>query len=111
LLKALPDLEIEVTQQHVAENSVVVEVVIRGTHLGQWRGLPATGRRIEFPLCGIYTFGSDNLLAGERIYYDRAMVLGQLGMFHEPTKGWRRLATIVSHPVTIARAILKSGHQ
>src|SRR5678815_5897904 len=32
LLKALPDLEIEVTQQHVAENSVVVEAVSY-THL------------------------------------------------------------------------------
>jgi steroid delta-isomerase-like uncharacterized protein len=109
LMKALPDLEIEVTQKHVAFDSVVVEVIIRGTHLGPWRGLPATGRRIEFPLCGIYSFSADDLLAGERIYYDRGMVLGQLGLFHEPVRGWQRLVTAISHPVTIARAYLRVG--
>src|SRR5262245_33001189 len=59
LMRALPDLTIELREQHVSNEAVVVEVMIRGTHLGSWRGLPATGRRIEFPLCGIYTFGSD----------------------------------------------------
>jgi steroid delta-isomerase-like uncharacterized protein len=55
LMTALPDLEIEVQHRHVADDAVLVEVIIRGTHLGGWRGLPATGRRIEFPLCGVYT--------------------------------------------------------
>ena len=40
-MKALPDLEIQVQGQHVAEDAIVVEVVIRGTHLGGWRGLAA----------------------------------------------------------------------
>src|SRR5258705_13665249 len=93
LMKALLDLDIEVMQKHISLDSVVVEVIIRGTHLGPWRGLPATGKRVEFPLCGIYSFGADNLLAGERIYYDRGMVLGQLGLFHEPVRGWQRLVT------------------
>jgi len=47
--------------------------------------LPATRRRVEFPLCGVYTFDADDRLAGERIYYDRGTVLRQLGVFHEPT--------------------------
>jgi steroid delta-isomerase-like uncharacterized protein len=51
IMKALPDLGIEVQRQHVTEDAILVEVMIRGTHLGGWRGLPATGRRIEFPLC------------------------------------------------------------
>jgi steroid delta-isomerase-like uncharacterized protein len=50
LMKALPDLEIKVQHRHVTDEAILVEVVIRGTHLGWWRGLPATGRRIEFPL-------------------------------------------------------------
>jgi steroid delta-isomerase-like uncharacterized protein len=66
LMKALPDLEIEVQSQHVADDAILVEVMIRGTHLGGWRGLPATGRRIEFPLCGVYTFDVDDRLAGEK---------------------------------------------
>ena len=42
LMRALPDLGIEVKQRHVASDSLIVEVIIRGTHLGSWRGLPAT---------------------------------------------------------------------
>jgi len=111
LLSALPDLEIDVKRRHVASDSVVVEVIIRGTHLGPWRGLPATGRRLEFPLCGVYTFTADDQLAGERIYYDRGVVLGQLGLFHEPAQGWGRVVTVLSHPLTIARALLRSSRR
>lgn len=107
LMRALPDLSIEVKDRHIASESLVVEVIIRGTHLGQWRGLPPTGRSIEFPLCGIYAFDPSDRLAGERIYYDRGMVLAQLGMFHEPTRGVGRLVTAFTHPMTIARAYLR----
>ena len=110
LMRALPDLSIEVRHRHVASESLVVEVIIRGTHLGQWRGLPATGRQIEFPLCGVYEFDADDRLRGERIYYDRGAVLGQLGLFHEPVRGLGRVATALSHPVTIARAYLRRSH-
>jgi steroid delta-isomerase-like uncharacterized protein len=107
LMQALPDLAIEVQRRHVAEDAVLVEVVIRGTHLGKWRGLPATGRRVEFPLCGVYTFDEKNRLAGEKIYYDRATVLRQLGVFHEPQSPLGQLGTLVTHPVTIARALVR----
>jgi len=104
LMTALPDLEIEVRQQHVANEAIVVEVMIRGTHLGGWKGLPATGRRVELPLCGIYTFDADDRLAGEKIYYDRGTVLRQLGVFHEPASGVGRICTLATHPLTIAGA-------
>src|SRR4030095_4087903 len=107
LMHALPDLAIEVTHRHVASESLVLEVTIRGTHLGSWRGLPATGRRMEFSLCGVFTFDADDRLAGERVYYDRGAVLGQLGLFHEPSRGLGRIVTALSHPVTIARAYLR----
>lgn len=105
LMKALPDLEILVRHRHVAEEAIVVEVVIRGTHLGPWRGLPATGRRVELPLCGIYTFDADDRLAGEKIYYDRGTVLRQLGVFHEPLSLVGQLCTLATHPITILRAL------
>jgi steroid delta-isomerase-like uncharacterized protein len=107
LMIALPDLQIEVKQRHVAEDAVVVEVVIRGTHLGGWRGLPATGRRVEFPLCGIYTFDADDRLAGEKIYYDRGTVLRQLGVFHEPPSLLGQIGILATHPITIVRAVAR----
>src|SRR5229473_750810 len=84
LMKALPDLEIDIQRRHVTDDVIVLEVMIRGTQLGEWRGLPPTGRRVEIPLCGVYTFDSGDRLAGEKIYYDRGTVLRQLGVFHEP---------------------------
>ncbi len=107
LMKALPDLEIEVQRRHVTADATLVEVLIRGTHLGRWRGLPATGRRVEFPLCGVYTFDSDDRLAGEKIYYDRATVLRQLGIFHEPQSILGRVTVFATHPITIVRAFAR----
>jgi steroid delta-isomerase-like uncharacterized protein len=104
LLRALPDLAIEVMHRHVSSADIVLEVQIRGTHRGAWRGLPATGRRVDFPLCGVYTFDADARIAGERIYYDRATVLRQLGVFREPSSTLGRVMTALMHPVTIARA-------
>ena len=98
-------MQIEVRSRHVADDAIVVEAVIRGTHLGGWRGLPATGRRVEFPLCGVYTFDADDRLAGEKIYYDRGTVLRQLGVFHEPRSVVGRISILATHPVTLARAL------
>jgi steroid delta-isomerase-like uncharacterized protein len=107
LMTALPDLEIEVLKRHVAEENIVLEVMIRGTQMGTWRGLPATGQRVEVPLCGVYTFDEDDRLAGERIYYDRAMVLTQLGVLHDPQSLLGRIGTLIAHPITIARALVR----
>jgi len=105
LMKALPDLDIKVVRRHVTEEAIVLEVLIRGTQLGPWRGLPATGRKVEIPLCGVYTFDEQDRLAGERIYYDRASVLRQLGVFHEPQRILGRITTLLTHPVTILSAV------
>jgi steroid delta-isomerase-like uncharacterized protein len=105
LLRAMPDLAIEVCQRHLAEAAVLLEVVISGHHLGAWRGLPPTGRPLRFPLCGVFTFDGQDRLAGERIYYDRATVLRQLGVFHEPSGLVGRVETVVMHPLTMAQTI------
>jgi steroid delta-isomerase-like uncharacterized protein len=107
LMKAMPDLEIDIQRRHIAQDAILLEVVIRGTHLGEWRGLPATGRRVEFPLCGVYTFDAEDRLAGERIYYDRGTVLRQLGVFHEPESAIGRVAVLATHPVTVVGALVR----
>jgi steroid delta-isomerase-like uncharacterized protein len=109
LMQALPDLVIEILHPHVSPDCIVLEVGIRGTHRGAWRGLPPTGRRVNFPLCGVYTFDRHDRIAGERIYYDRATVLRQLGVFREPSSTLGRVMTALTHPVTIARAFLFGG--
>jgi steroid delta-isomerase-like uncharacterized protein len=107
LMSALPDLQIQVQHRHVTEGAILVEVLIRGTHRGTWRGLPATGRQVQIPLCGVYTFDTNDRLAGEKIYYDRATVLRQLGVFHEPETVLGQIATLLSHPITLTRALAR----
>jgi hypothetical protein len=68
-------------------------------------GRSATGRRVNIPLCGVYTFDAHDRLAGERIYYDRTTVLRQLGVFHDPQSVLGQVCTLVTHPITVARAV------
>jgi steroid delta-isomerase-like uncharacterized protein len=107
LMKALPNLEIDIQRRHVTDDAILLEVIIRGTHLGGWRSLPATGRKVEFPLCAVYTFDGNDRLAGEKIYYDRGTVLRQLGVFHEPQTILGQVSIFATHPTTIARAFLR----
>jgi len=105
ILRAVPDLRIDVQHRHSGDAAIVLEVVISGHHLGAWRGLPATGRAVQFPLCAIFTFDDADRLAGEKVYYDRATVLRQLGVFHEPDGIPGRLNAALMHPMTMARVI------
>jgi hypothetical protein len=106
-MTAAPDLKIEVQRQHVTDETVILEVIISGVQTGPWRGLPATGRFFSFPLCGIYTFDAQDHILGEKIYYDRAAVLKQLGVFRDPSSIQGRLAIALNHPWTIARAFAR----
>ena len=108
LLTALPDLRIDIRHRFVTGDAIVLEVAIAGTHTGAWRGLPATGRRVQFPLCAVYSFDETGKLAGERIYYDRATVLHQVGLFHEPRTRVGRLLTVLAHPLTVGRALSRA---
>jgi steroid delta-isomerase-like uncharacterized protein len=85
LLAAAADFRIEVRNRYATDEAVILEAAISGTHTGGWRGLPATGKPVSFPLCGIFTFDLEDRILGEKIYYDRATVLRQLGLFREPT--------------------------
>jgi steroid delta-isomerase-like uncharacterized protein len=105
LLRAMPDFHIDVRQRYGTGEAVVLEVIVSGRHLGSWRGLPPTGRAISFQLCAIFTFDNDDRLAGEKIYYDRATILRQLGVFHEPDRALGRLNTLLMHPLTMARVV------
>lgn len=104
LLVSLPDLRIDITRCLASEDGVALEVMISGTQLGPWRGLPATGRRVSFPLCGVFTFDAAGKLSGERIYYDRGSVLQQVGLFRDPQSLLGRLEILLAHPVTVIRA-------
>ena len=108
LLQALPDLHIDVRRRHVTNEHVILEVTMSGTHEGMWRGLPGTGRKIEFAVCSVFAFDEEDKIAGERIYYDRATVLRQLGIFHDPESVIGQILTPLTHPITMFRALKRT---
>jgi steroid delta-isomerase-like uncharacterized protein len=80
LFQGFPDFHIDVTQRHVSDEAVILEVIISGTHTNEWRGIPASGRPIEVPLCVVFPFDESDRITGERAYFDGALWLRQLGV-------------------------------
>ncbi len=105
---AFPDQRNELIEMHHADDSVVVELWLRGTHEGNFRGLPATGRRFEVRVLAIFEFepGTDGITC-ERVYFDSASILRQLGIAHDPLTLTGRVATVANHPLTIGRALVR----
>lgn len=108
--KAFPDFRFEPSRvTPTADGAVLVEGVFTGTHLGTWRGLPATGRTISFAMAVVFEFEGDAMV-GERLYFDLGTPLRQLGVARDPTSLGGRVATVANHPVTVARALVRSLH-
>jgi steroid delta-isomerase-like uncharacterized protein len=78
--RGFPDLRFDITSLHVGEEAIPVEMVLSGTHRGTWFGIPPTGRRFEIPVCAVFIFDEDDKIAGERGYFDSALMLRQLGL-------------------------------
>lgn len=103
-VSAFPDFRYDVERLHHADEAVVVEGSFRGTHLGTWRGLPGTGRRVDFPMLIVFPFEGERML-GERIYFDLSTALRQLGVARDPNTVTGKVATVLNHPVTVGRAL------
>ena len=55
---AFPDLKVTVEDSVAVDDQVWMRVTCRGTHLGQFKGLPATGKRFEITEFHIARFES-----------------------------------------------------
>jgi len=104
--RAFPDQRNELLALHHADDAVLVEAVIRGTHKGPLRSLPPTGREYELPILAIFMFDGDKLLC-ERVYFDQLTVLRQLGIARDPLSLTGRIETLVTHPLTIGRGVVR----
>jgi steroid delta-isomerase-like uncharacterized protein len=103
---AFPDQRNELIALHHADDAVIVEAMLYGTHLGPFRGLPPTGRKFEMRFCAMFLFEDDRLVC-ERVYFDAATILRQLGIAHDPLTLSGRVATVLNHPLTIGRALIR----
>jgi len=74
---AFPDLQAHIEDIVAARDKVAVRLRIRGTHSGEFLGIPATGRAIDYVSHEFYRI-ADGLLAEEWICSDLATLLRQL---------------------------------
>jgi steroid delta-isomerase-like uncharacterized protein len=82
---AFPDQRNEPIKLHHADDAVIAEFWLRGTHEGELRGMPPTGRSFECRCAAFFVFegGTDKLVC-ERVYFDTATILAQLAGGDEP---------------------------
>jgi steroid delta-isomerase-like uncharacterized protein len=76
---AFPDQRNELVALHHADDAVIVEFDLKGTHDGPLRGIPATGKAFTCRTVAFFLFQGDRLVC-ERVYFDAATILSQLGL-------------------------------
>jgi len=76
---AFPDQRNENVVLTYAEDAVVAEFDLLGTHLGDLAGLTPTGRTFRCRMCALFLFppGGEGII-GERVYFDQGTILRQL---------------------------------
>jgi steroid delta-isomerase-like uncharacterized protein len=74
---AFPDQRNELIALHHADDAVIVEFWLRGTHKGPLLGIAPTGRSFECRMTSFFLFEGTDLVC-ERVYFDTATIVRQL---------------------------------
>jgi steroid delta-isomerase-like uncharacterized protein len=75
---AFPDQRHDRVRLHVAEDAIIAEFDLLGTNRGEFYGLPPTGKAFRVPVIALFFF-EDDRITNERIYFDTASLLTQIG--------------------------------
>jgi steroid delta-isomerase-like uncharacterized protein len=75
---AFPDQRHDGVRVHVADDAVITEFDLLGTNLGEFYGLPPTGKAFRVPVIAVFSFEGDRI-TNERVYFDSASLLRQIG--------------------------------
>lgn len=63
----------------VADGKAVLEADFVGKHIGEFAGIPATGKDVCVPLCVVYDLENDKITRG-RVYFEMPALMAQLGI-------------------------------
>lgn len=77
------DATLEDTRTFMAADGrqAVLEGTFVGRHIGEFAGVPATGRTVRVPLVVLYDL-ADGRITGARFHFNVASFLGQVGASH-----------------------------
>jgi len=104
--QAFPDQRNKPIVMHHSDDAVIVEFELQGTHDGPLRNLPPTGHSFTCRMAAFFMFEEDRLVC-ERVYFDSGTIMRQLGIAHDPLSVRGRIATVLNHPLTIGRAVIR----
>jgi steroid delta-isomerase-like uncharacterized protein len=77
--QAFPDQRNENAVFHHADDGVIVEFDLLGTHKGEVRGIAPTGRSFRCRMVALFLFGgASDRITCERIYFDQGTIAQQL---------------------------------
>ncbi len=78
---AFPDQRNELRALHSADDAVIAEFDLLGTHGGPFLGVPPSGRTFRCPMVALFLFEADGEgIVCERVYFDASTILRQLGI-------------------------------
>ena len=83
---AFPDQRNELRALYHTDEGVIVEFDLLGTHRGPLRGIPPTGREFRCPVVAFFLFDDERIVC-ERVYFDSATILRQLGLIPDFSGG------------------------
>ena len=83
LLHAFPDLGLHPMATRHADDAVVIEGRMTGTHRGAYAGFPPTGCAMDLRAAIFFTFDGVDLVR-ETVYYDELTLLIQIGAVTPP---------------------------
>ena len=72
------DADAETRNIVIGEGIGVVEGVFVGTHIGEFAGVPATGKEVRVPLAVIYDVRAGKIVEG-RVYFESPAFFAQVG--------------------------------
>jgi len=76
---AFPDQRNELISLRHADDAVIVEFDLLGTHSGPLREIQPTGREFRTRVVAFFIFEGDRIVC-ERVYFDQLSILSQLGL-------------------------------
>jgi steroid delta-isomerase-like uncharacterized protein len=63
----------------IGDGHAVWEGTFHGKHMGEFAGMPATGKEVRVPLCVVYDVEDEQITRG-RVYFEMPALFAQLGV-------------------------------